>query len=139
MARASASARSAQEPLAVLGVDAQLHRVPGRGYCIRREADVGAGGDPELLLDEVDAGDELGDRVLYLEPGIHLQEHEISRFDVDEKLDGARAQVTDCLARRHSGSKHPGPQRWADAGRRGLFSDLLMASLHRAVSLAQGE
>ncbi len=35
-----------------------------------------AGGDPDHLLDEVDAGDELGDRVLDLQPRVHLQKEE---------------------------------------------------------------
>lgn len=35
-----------------------------------------AGGDAEHLLDEVDARDELGDRMLDLEARVHLQEVE---------------------------------------------------------------
>jgi hypothetical protein len=38
-----------------------------------------AGGDPQLLLDEVQAEDELGDRVLDLQAGVHLQEEELPR------------------------------------------------------------
>ena len=38
-----------------------------------------AGGDPQLLLDEVEAVDELGDRVLDLQARVHLEEEELAR------------------------------------------------------------
>ena len=63
-----------------------------------------AGRDAQLLLDQVEAGDELGDRVLDLQPGVHLDEEELVGGGVgDEELDGARALVVDAagdLARR---------------------------------------
>ena len=37
-----------------------------------------AAGDPELLLDQVDAVDQLGDRVFDLQAGVHLQEEEVA-------------------------------------------------------------
>jgi hypothetical protein len=37
-----------------------------------------AGRDPQLLLDQVDAVDQLGDRVLDLQAGVHLQEEELA-------------------------------------------------------------
>ena len=37
-----------------------------------------AGGDAQLLLDEVDAVDQLGHRVLDLQPGVHLEEEELA-------------------------------------------------------------
>jgi hypothetical protein len=49
----------------------------------------------ELQLDQVDAVHELGDRVLDLEPGVHLQEPERLVAGVDEELDGAGADVVD--------------------------------------------
>ena len=36
-----------------------------------------AGGDAELPLDQVLAGDHLGDRVLDLQAGVHLHEEEV--------------------------------------------------------------
>ena len=93
----------------------------------------------ELLLDQVDAGHQLGHRVLDLQPGIHLQEHEVPGLDVDEELDRARAAVTDRLAGRHRGGEHTRPQFRADARRRSLLGDLLVPPLDRAVALAQRE
>ncbi len=62
----------------IFGVEASLDGVP-------REGDVGlvvaegfARGDAQLLAHEVDAGDLLGDRVLDLEAGVHLEEEELA-------------------------------------------------------------
>ena len=52
----------------ILGVQPDLERVPAA----RRAAGQGeplAGGDPQLLADDVDAGDELADGMLDLEAG----------------------------------------------------------------------
>ena len=38
-----------------------------------------AGGDADLFLDDVDAGDFLGDRMLDLDAGVHLDEIEFAR------------------------------------------------------------
>src|SRR5690606_41687316 len=46
-----------------------------------------AGGDPYLLLDEVGAGDHLGDRMLDLEAGVHLDEVELAVLV--QELDGS--------------------------------------------------
>ena len=54
-----------------------------------------ARGDAELLAHQVDAGDRLGDRVLDLEPGVHLEEEELAGGVVDEELDRARRLVAE--------------------------------------------
>ena len=51
-----------------------------------------AGGDPDLLLDQVDAGDHLGDRVLDLDPRVDLDEVEVV-VGVDQELAGAGVDV----------------------------------------------
>ena len=58
---------------------------------VLRERERLARGDAQLLLDEVEPGDELGDRVLDLQPRVHLDEEELVRaVGGDEELDGAR-------------------------------------------------
>ncbi len=47
--------------------------------------------DADLLDDEVDAGDHLGDGVLHLEPRVHLDEVELAALV--EELDGADAAI----------------------------------------------
>ena len=48
-------------------------------------------GDLQLQLHQVESGGGLGDRVLHLQPGVHLQEEELAVV-VGEELDGARAR-----------------------------------------------
>ena len=90
----------------VLGREADLDRVAvgrrgalGRGEHARRQR--AAGGDPELLADDVDAGDELGHAVLDLEPGVDLEEPEPA-VRVEQELDGRGVDEPGRLAR-------PGP------------------------------
>ena len=60
-----------------LGVDPRLDGVAGQPHVLLRERERLARGDAQLLLDEVDAGDELGHRVLDLQAGVHLDEEEL--------------------------------------------------------------
>ena len=50
-----------------------------------------AGGDADHLLDQIDAGDQLGHRMLDLQPRVHLQEIEALVLAGDE-LDRAGAE-----------------------------------------------
>ena len=83
----------------VLGVEARLDRVTRDRW---RRRTVGrqrlALRDRELQRDEVEPGDQLGDRVLDLQPGVHLEEQELARRRPHE-LDRARAHVADRLRR----------------------------------------
>src|SRR5437763_10074398 len=93
----------------------------------------GAVGDAQLLTHEVDAGDELRHRMLHLDAGIQLEEEE--RAAVEHELGGAGADVADCTRERDRGVAHPGAQCRVEHGR--LFQHLLMASLDRALALAE--
>ena len=99
-ARARTAARSsttvpgaAREALiGVLGVEAGLDRVADLD---RRFADQGlAVGDEQLQLDQVEPGGGLGDRVLDLQPGVHLQEGEGLVVRLVEELDGSGPAVS---------------------------------------------
>ena len=71
-----------------------------------------ARGDPQLPLHQVQAGDQLGDRVLDLEAGVHL--HEVVRGRVgarDDELHRARAPVAAGAGRLHGGLAHRRPGR----------------------------
>ena len=61
-----------------------------------RSASVSPDGDPQLGLDQVDIGDFLGDRVLDLDAGVHLDE-DVPAVGRDEELDGAGVDVADLL------------------------------------------
>ena len=98
-----------------------------------------AGGHPQLEFDEVDPGDRLGHGVFDLEPGVHLQEVDLVGPAVltDEELDGAGPVVADAGGERDGALAEDGAGLGVDAGRRGLLDDLLVATLDRALPLAQ--
>src|SRR5579883_1370328 len=94
-----------------------------------------AGGDAQLPFDEIEPGDRFGDRVLDLQPRIHLDEVEMPGGD--EEYDRAGADIADRAGggdrgRRHRLAALPGEPR-----RRRLFEDFLVAALDRAVALEQ--
>ena len=78
-----ASARRASVPVAgrklrvrVLGADARLDRVAVDPQLVLLQRQRLAGGHAQLPLDQVEPGDRLGDRVLDLQPRVHLHEEE---------------------------------------------------------------
>jgi hypothetical protein len=71
------TARRQEAASGILGVDAHLDGVAVQPHVVLREGEPLTGGDPELLLHEVQAGHELGDRVLDLQAGVHLHEEEL--------------------------------------------------------------
>ena len=93
-------------------------------------------GDGELQLDEVEPGDQLGDRVLDLQPGVHLEEPEPA-VGLEEELDGAGADVADGRGGGDRGVGHPPAQLGVDGRGRRLLDDLLVAALDRALPLVQ--
>ena len=120
----------------VLGVQPDLDRVAVR--CSGSSAASSArppSADRDLQLHQVDAVTSLGDRVLDLEAGVHLQEAEPLGRRVVEELDGAGAAVVDRLgapcarrraARRATSSVRPGAgassttfwwRRWSEQSR----------------------
>ena len=125
------SGRGEEVAAGVLAVDAELDRVAGRdGVGVVERA---ALGEPELLAHEVDAGDLLGDRVLDLQAGVHLEERHRAVL-ADEELAGAGADVADLL--------EDGLRRLVERAvlllgeeRRGrLLDELLVPALQRAVA-----
>ena len=60
----------------------------------------------QLELDQVDAGDKLGDGMLHLQTRVHLQEIEVAGR-VDQELQGACVRVPHCLHGCDRRSTHP--------------------------------
>jgi hypothetical protein len=96
-----------------------------------------ARGDAQLGLDDVDAGDHLGDRVFHLHARVHLDEEELALLV--QELEGAGAAVADLAAGLCAAIADPGHLARRQPGRRGLFDDLLVAALHRAVAGPEGD
>jgi hypothetical protein len=95
-----------------------------------------AGGDPELPLDQVQAGDRLRDRVLDLEAGVHLDEVEPA-VGGEQELDRAGTLVGRGQRRLDGGAAERLAQARRQARGRRLLDHLLVAALERAVALEQ--
>jgi hypothetical protein len=93
----------------VLGVQPGLDRVPGQLGVQHVRAQRLTLGDPQLHLHQIQPGDQLGDRVLDLQPRVDLEEVEAARL-VEDELDRAGADVADRLAGRDRGGAQRGPQ-----------------------------
>src|SRR3546814_3170133 len=91
--------------------------MPGGGDGILRRWQRLAGGDAELPLDEIEAGDQLGHRMLDLQARVHL--HEVEALALDEEFDGAGAAVVDRFGGAQRGVGHGRAQCRAEARRRG--------------------
>src|SRR5204862_4634338 len=91
--------------------------------------------DTDLLQYEVDAGDHLGDRMLDLDPGVHLDEVELAVLV--QELDGADAEILHLLHGLGDGGADLGARRSGQHRRWPFFPDLLVAPLQRAIALAE--
>ncbi len=96
-----------------------------------------AGRHPELPLDEVETGHQLGHRVLHLQARVHLEEVELAVLI--EELDGARVDVAAGLGDAHRGLAHRPPDVVGEVGRGALLDELLVTPLGGAVPLAEPE
>ena len=120
----------------VFAVDARLDGVAllaNRGLLERQPL---ARCDAQLPLDEIEAGDQFGDRMLDLQARVHLHEIE-APVGADDELDGAGVHVADRLRGAHGRGRHRGAGCRVDEGRRRFLDDLLVAALHRAFALEQ--
>ena len=103
--------------------------------CVERQ--LLARGDADHQLDEVEPGDALGDRVLDLQPRVHLEEVEALVL-ADHELHRAGALVVHRLGQRDRLLAHRLARGLADERRRRLLDHLLVAALDRALALVAG-
>ena len=119
----------------VFGVDAALDRRAKESHVLLRDGERRAGGDLDLLVDDVDAGDHLGDRMLDLDARVHLDEEELAVLV--EELDRPGADVAELAHRARDDPADLVALRRVESGRGPLLPDLLVAPLERAVALAE--
>ena len=100
-------------------------------------AEAVAGRDLQLAVREVDAGEQLGDGVLDLEPGVHLDEVEAA-LGVEQELDRSGPAIVERFCQPAGRILHPGRISSVTAGDRPR-DELLVASLDGAVALAERE
>jgi hypothetical protein len=121
----------------VLGVDARLDGVAAQAHIVLVQAQRLAGGDAQLLVDQIDAGDQLGDGVLDLQAGVHLQKEKVAAVGLVEELTRARAHIAHLAGHAHRRLAHGRPAGLVQAGGGGLLDELLVAPLGGAVALAE--
>ena len=114
--------------IGVLRIDAAFHRpaVDGQVFLLERQGL--AGGGTQHLFDQVQAGDQLGDRVLHLQAGVHFQEVEALVLAGDE-LHRAGGIVIHRHGQGDGLGAHGRPRLRVQQGRRRLLDDLLIAAL----------
>jgi len=106
-----------------------------------RDIDFGVGqlvplGHQYLVLHQVTPGDHLRHRMLHLDTGVHLDEVVVP-FAVHEELDGTGIEVPDMAGDLQGGSAELLPLGLGKAECRGKLHHLLVAALHRAVTLEE--
>ena len=112
--------------------------MPLEAHLLLAERNALAGGNAKLPGDEILAGDRLGDRVLDLQAGVHLEEVE-RPVGGQQELHGPGAAIADGTRGSDRGGTHAGAQIGVHS-RRGCFLDhLLVAPLHRTVALPEVE
>src|SRR5829696_146024 len=120
----------------VLGVDPAFNRVTVEADVVLAERERLPCGDQHLLANEVEAGHELGDGMLDLDPRVHLQE-EVLAFPREEALDRSGASIVDRARGVDRDRADPLAQPRGDGRRRRFLHELLMPPLDRAVALAK--
>ena len=120
----------------IFGIDAALDGVAAQLDVFLPERQLLARRHAKLQMHQVEAGDELGHRMLDLQAGVHLEEVEVAVL-VDQELDRAGVLIVGGLGHAHRDLAHAAAHVLVDDGRGRLFQHLLMAALHRALALAE--
>ena len=120
----------------VFGVDPAFHRPAVELNLLLGQRQLFAGGDADHQLDQVNAGDQFGDRMLDLQAGVHFQEVE-ALVGTDDELDRPGRFVLHGAGQGDGLLAHRLAHGRIDEGRRRLLDDLLVPALDRAVALVQ--
>ena len=127
----------------VLGGDPALHRRAVEPHTLLDgdttfgAPDLGALRQPNLCLDDVDPGHDLGHRVLDLDARVDLDKEELAAVGVEQELDGPGALIPRLARKPHCRFAHRVPNAGIEPRRRRDLDDLLVAALHGAVALKQ--
>src|SRR5262245_29149326 len=127
--------RRRPEGMRVLGVDAAFDGVTVEANVFLLERKRRTGGEPDLLDDEIDAGDHLGHGMLNLQPRVHFDEKELAALV--EEFDRADAAIAQFPHRLGYGFADPDALALIERGRERLLPKLLMAALQRTIALAE--
>ena len=120
----------------ILGVDPALYGVSGEVHVVLGEAKLLPGSNLYLRLYQVDSGDKLSYRVLYLDTGVHFHEVEVSVL-VHQELYCSGVLIAADLCGSHRGSTHLLAELRSHDGAGAFLKDLLIVPLEGALALAQ--
>ena len=125
----------------LLRVKARFNRPTGHPDLILAQRQSLARRNAHLPLNQIKPGDRFGDRMLNLQPCVHLHEPKpISPqpcAGIGDEFDGARSDIGHGVRGFHGGGAEDLAGLLVEAGRGGLLDHLLMAALQRAVALEQ--
>jgi len=121
----------------VLGVESQLDGGALQMDVFLAQPQGFAPGDAQHGLDQIDAGDHLGDRMLDLDAGVHLDEEELAAGFVEQVFQGAGAPIAEAFGQAYRAGAEGLALGSAQDRRWRLFQELLPASLQRAFALEQ--
>ena len=123
------------ERLGILGVDSAFDGVAAAHDVALPKSELLAGCNAQLLLHEVDARDQLSDRMLHLDARVHLDEEELAVLI--QELECPGAAIVDLAAGVGSAFADSRERAQRDVRSGSLLDDLLMPTLHRAIALEQ--
>ena len=129
-----AARRRDEAGVGILGADARLDGDAPFGH-----PEIGqtlSARDPDLQLDEVEAGDRLRDAVLHLQARVHLEQVRVGARD--QEFHRAKPDVSNLPRETHRRRREPCEQRRFESGRWGLFDQFLVAALDGTVPRAEG-
>src|SRR5436190_2552891 len=119
----------------IFGINAAFDGMAGKDNVALLILELGTGGDANLLLHQIEAGQHLGHRMLDLQAGIHLNEIE---FDILVKeFDGADALIAELLHRPRDAPANRFALRRIEGGGMRFIPHILMAPLQGAVAFAE--
>src|SRR2546423_13158952 len=105
LARKNSSRRGEEIIVRILGVETNFHGVAPRRDGFPSEGQAVAGGDGDLKLHQIEAGNLLGDGMFDLQTRVHFQKMEIE-IGVHKEFDGAGVDVAAGACQAHGGGAH---------------------------------
>ena len=128
--------RRQEVAIGVFGVKAAFHRPARQLDVVLREGQLFTGGHADHLFDQIDAGDQFGDGMFHLKPGVHLEEVEVA-VAVHDEFHRSGAGIAHRTRQRAGLFAHRAACFGIKERRGCLFDDLLVAALDRTFPLAQ--
>src|SRR5690554_2415596 len=127
--------RAGDELERIFCVDATFNRMAAELYIALAQREFFAGGNQDLLLNQVDTGHHLGDSVFNLDTRVHFDEIEFAVFI--KKFKSAGTAITHAATSVGTALTDALNQPTGNPRGGRLFNNLLVAPLHGAVAFAQ--